>query len=250
MCTSLTLTLARAMTVRFPPNELLNDPADHYLCLSHAARIRLNAFFNDRTRGPGAHLVKKVDCPGAPTEPQDMWLCADMELLGCTRAPKVLTYVGEEGDKAKGTILHGCIYKVVNVTERVVEVEMLRDYWKPMPKRQPTADDDHDSDADDEFSDDDEDTEDPREYPGVVVLSHEDASKYLRLQHALTYASVQGRTMRDKKVVMLDMARLNMRHLMVASSRVTAGKFLRCASPAAQNRLLEAIAAWESERAP
>ena len=251
-----TLELARAMTVRFPPKDLLDDPADHYLCLSHATRIRLNAFFNDRARGPGSYLVKKVECPGAPTEPQDMWLCVGMELLGCVRQQKWFTTVDEEtGEKTRGTILHGCVYKVVNVTERFVEVEMNREFWKPVSKKlqcqgQAPADEDHDSDADDEFSDDEEDGEDPREYPGVVVLGHEDASKYLRLRHALTYASVQGLTMRDKKVVMLDMARLTMRHLMVASSRVTAGRFLRCASPAAQNRLLEALAEWESERAP
>jgi hypothetical protein len=63
---------------------------------------------------------------------------------------------------------------------------------------------------------------------GLYVLTHEQASEYLRMQHALVYASIQGRTMRDKHVAILDWHRQgwSIRTLIVAMSRATHGKFV------------------------
>ena len=241
---------AQRMASRFPAGDLLEWGADHYLCRSHTTRMRINAYVNERVRRPGSYFVEKHECRNAPTEPQAMWVWPDMELIASTREKKAVLVTDDTGRTRKEFLLHGCVYKVVEVNERFVEVEMLRDFWKPMKPEAPPRSDD--SDADDEGSDynedDVEDPEDRRAYPGVLVLTHEQASKYLRPQHALTYASIQGRTLRDSKVAMLDLPLLNLRQLMVASSRVTEGRLLRCADPAAQNRLMADIQFWERER--
>ena len=100
-------------------------------------------------------------------------------------------------------------------------------------------DDEEDSDPEDmgEGEEEDEDAEDAVEEPpakkakkekGVYELSHKEVSKYLRPQHALVYASIQGRTLRDQHMALLDWRKptLTVRHLIVAMSRATHGKFV------------------------
>ena len=62
----------------------------------------------------------------------------------------------------------------------------------------------------------------------VISLTHKTAARLLRVQHALVYASIQGRTMRDKHLGLLDVHSrfFTIRHLIVALSRATHGKFL------------------------
>ena len=50
----------------------------------------------------------------------------------------------------------------------------------------------------------------------------------MRLQHALVYANIQGRTLREKHIALMDTANANftVRHLIVALSRATHGKYV------------------------
>ena len=81
--------------------------------------------------------------------------------------------------------------------------------------------------------------------PVTLKLSHAEASKNLRLTFALCYATVQGRTLRDKHIVLLDTRRhfFTMRHLIVGLSRATAGRFVHVQSKRYQDegRLLTVV---------
>ena len=60
-----------------------------------------------------------------------------------------------------------------------------------------------------------------------VALNYEEASMYLRLRYAMCYFTIQGRTLRDQHILLLDRAsrHFSVRHLIVGLSRVTAGRF-------------------------
>ena len=66
------------------------------------------------------------------------------------------------------------------------------------------------------------------ETAGVYVLSHAQAARIMRPQHALVYANIQGRTMREKHIAMMDTSNshFTVRHLIVATSRATHGKYV------------------------
>ena len=147
-----------------------------------------------------------------------MWVWVGMELIGSTRDKKV--------------IYNSCVYEVMNITDRSIEVRLARDYWKPAATPE----------------EEEEDVADPRQEPMSTVLTYAEASKYLRPQYALTYASIQGRTLRDKKVAVLDLDSefVTLRHLMVASSRVTEGRLLACATHGVQRHLVAQADEWEA----
>ena len=67
---------------------------------------------------------------------------------------------------------------------------------------------------------------------GLITLPHKEASKALRLTYALCYASVQGLTLRDKSVLMLDLdsGHFSVRTLIVGLSRVTKASDISVAS--------------------
>ena len=60
------------------------------------------------------------------------------------------------------------------------------------------------------------------------TLTHKRAAEMLRLQHALCYASIQGRTFTDTHVVLLDLENphVTMRDIITAMSRPTNGRYL------------------------
>jgi hypothetical protein len=62
----------------------------------------------------------------------------------------------------------------------------------------------------------------------------------LRLRHALVIANVQGQTFTDRHVTILDLEHpyMTMRHLIVAGSRVTHGKYLHTMRPSEQRTFL------------
>ena len=78
----------------------------------------------------------------------------------------------------------------------------------------------------------------------TYTLTHAQAVRILRLQHALVYANIQGRTMREKHLALLDTANMNfsVRHLIVATSRATHGKYVHVPS-----HVQEAAALQEAE---
>ena len=75
---------------------------------------------------------------------------------------------------------------------------------------------------------------------GEIELSHADASRGLRLSHALCYTSVQGLTIRDRHILMLDMEHphFSVRSLIVGLSRATRGAQVHAATQDQENRLM------------
>ena len=107
--------------------------------------------------------------------------------------------------------------------------------------------------------------EEVEDSPDTVTLSHEDASMYLRLTYALTYASIQGRTIRNKNICLMDTTHrkfFTTRHLIVGVSRATHGRFvhvptekqehliLRKADSNASLRFLESVESQEHMATP
>ena len=76
---------------------------------------------------------------------------------------------------------------------------------------------------------------------GVHKLTYQDASKYLRMQHALVYANIQGRTMRDEHLAILDWhgQGWNIRTLIVAMSRATHSKYVHILHADEERALLD-----------
>ena len=65
-----------------------------------------------------------------------------------------------------------------------------------------------------------------------LTLTHSETSYDLRLTEALTYPSVQGRTLRDKHVLLMDAnerSNFSSRHLVVGLSRATHGNYVHIA---------------------
>jgi hypothetical protein len=118
-------------------------------------------------------------------------------------------------------------------TETHVIVKLHADYVRTAEEAPEDVDD-----ADDEGSEPDDMGEDGNDAPpapgvnvvetGVYKLTHARAVAILRLQHALVYASIQGRTMRQKKIGLMDTWNQNftIRHLIVAVSRATEGQYV------------------------
>ena len=66
------------------------------------------------------------------------------------------------------------------------------------------------------------DADEFKDPPETVELTHDEASKYLRLTYALTYASIQGRTIRNKHICLLDASNpkfFTTRHLIVGGKQ-------------------------------
>jgi hypothetical protein len=71
----------------------------------------------------------------------------------------------------------------------------------------------------------------------------------MRPQHALVYASIQGRTMRDKHIALMDLGHqhMTMRDLITATSRPTHGQFLHFVSEQQQGKLAKLCAALSDD---
>jgi hypothetical protein len=107
-----------------------------------------------------------------------------------------------------------------------------------LAKPEPAAIEDEPGEADDEAEESDAealDDEEVAQRPPTDVrdgnkyrLSHKRASEVLRLQNALVYASIQGRTIANTHIGLMDLDNPNftMRDLITAMSRPTAGQYL------------------------
>ena len=165
--------------------------------------------------------------------------------------------------------VNGGIYVVLSWTKTHVTVKLHEDYRPRAKESSPATEaEDVDMDADDEdassepddFGEDDwesDEDEIPAQKPSkgpkfvdvseeafTYTLTHAQAVRILRLQHALVYANTQGRTMREKHLALLDTANRNfsVRHLIVATSRATHGKYVHVPS-----HVQEAAALQEAE---
>ena len=78
---------------------------------------------------------------------------------------------------------------------------------------------------------------------GLHKLKYDEVMEMLRLQHALVHASVQGRTMRNEHIGILDCFTPNftVRNMIVAMSRATHGNFVHIFSSKQQRDLLKQL---------
>ena len=140
-----------------------------------------------------------------------MWLTPGMELLGV--------------NKKSTLIVNGVRYAVESVNTRMVTVRMLPEFHCNIPELPPNATDamrkSHTAKL-----------QAVAKVQGPIPLMHRDASAWLRLTHCLCYATVQGITIRNQHLVMLDVLKghFSLRTLIVAASRVTDGPYLHAAT--------------------
>ena len=147
--------------------------------------------------------------------------------------------------------MNGAVYIVESWTETHVKVRLHPDYisnFNLKDLRTETVEETEEDDDDDEENEEDE----PEE---VVIpdetdrhtfsLTKEAVSRVLRVQHALVYASIQGRTMREKHLGLLDTTHLGftMRHLIVSLSRATHGKYVHIFNSTQAQKCMELAAA-------
>ena len=129
--------------------------------------------------------------------------CSEDELTGCTMKPQDMWIwpgihlIGCPRGSGKNLVVQGVIYEVLEITEETVKLQMRPEYCHGAS---------------------DEATEIPRD----MVCNQ------LRLTHAMCYYTCQGRTVKDRHIVLLDTdhRHFSTRSLIVGLSRATDGKFL------------------------
>ena len=109
-------------------------------------------------------------------------------------------------------VVHGAVCSVVRVDEANVTLEMNGEY-----RRETQGEDDDD---------------DVANVPETVNMPLTDVPRVLRLTHAMCYFTVQGRTLRDKHLLLLDTthSHFSRRALVVGMSRATHGSCVHVAS--------------------
>ena len=139
-------------------------------------------------------------------QPQDYKIWVGAELLGCTR-----------GRQKK--VLNAMTYRVMNVEDGQVQLEMAQEF-KP--------------EATKDSADEEEEEEE------ILSLSLEETAALMRPTHCLVYYTAQGRTLRDKNVLLLDVSAryFTLRHFIVGVSRATSGARLSVASVQQQDELM------------
>jgi len=225
---------------------------DHYFVVSHKHRMDLNRLVNHHLaeqHKPVCFLEGTGKLHGVTMQPQGMILWHGIELLCCSRRYR------------KNSPVSGAVYVVQSWNHKTVTVKLHEAYRG----EKVTADDeepdeelpiDEESDEESEAETDSEALEE--DAPGkttdqrsgdVYVLTLARCAELLRPQHALVYASIQGRTMRDKHIALMDLGHqhMTMRDLITAMSRPTHGQFLHFVSEQQQAKLLGLCAGLTDE---
>ena len=217
---------------------------EHFFVVSHRHRIAINRHINyllAERKDRVMFLQAASKCHGVTMQPQNMILWVGIELLCCARR-----YM-------KNSPVSGAVYVVQSWDAKHVIVRLHADY-----KGEKLVADDEPEDVEDEGEEDPEASdaealeEDALEEdaPGqtsdvrsgdVYKLTHARCAELLRPQHALVYASIQGRTMRDKHITLMDLSHehMSMRDLITAMSRPTRGEFLHFMSDDEQTKILK-----------
>ena len=151
--------------------------------------MRINAWQNSRLKPEGALLCE--------------W--QDEDLCGTTMQPQSMAvWVGLEligcprgSGRKKQLTVQGVIYTVTGITDTHLELRMRPEYCRG---------------ADDE----------------TALVPLDEACTQLRLCHAMCYYTCQGRTVRDRHIVLLDTRHkhFSVRALIVGLSRATHGRYL------------------------
>jgi len=180
----------------------MSDPL--VLCISHQHRVRVNAIQNARLAPAGATLLEwdGEEFTGTTMQPQSMrvWASSDGEKLDG------ITLIGCPRGSGKELVVQGVIYSVMGITETHLELQMLPEYCHGRKD----------------------------EKASVPI---DEACAQLRPAHAMCYYTVQGRTVRDRHVVLLntDHKHLTVRALIVGLSRATHGKFVHIGDSASES---------------
>ena len=181
----------------------------------------INAFLN-RQDMDGIFIESPGKIGNVTLQPQNMWVKPGTILLGCA------------GSKKK--TVSGLEYAVQCVDDETVVVSM-RPPWRT--------------------SDAVRDTMEARllEVTQVaednIELSHEETGQWLRLAYAITYPSIEGRTIPDRTILLLDTANryFNNRNLMVGISRVKEGRAVKISTPDQELQWLAHMSAVPDEEA-
>jgi hypothetical protein len=245
----LDIALDKAMAF-FPPCEIGTMP-DVILTNSHYKRRLLNHAVNiwrvERLNVPSLFIpCTKSKALGVTMLPQDMTIWVGIELLGC---------IHQSNSK---TVINGVLYVCTGWDARSVFFDVHKRY-----KKQPGDDtDESDNEAEpveaepvlenDEEEPQDDASEDPAEgeIPADLKLSYENTSKWMRLTHARCYGSIQGSTMEDQHILLIDtrapdgkQRHFSLRHLIVGVSRATHQKYVHI-DPSYEALLMSGAREW------
>ena len=237
---------------RYPDKKV----CDHYFVISHQKRIMLNTAFNWllAERHANIEFIPTFgEKHGMTMQPQDMIIWEGMELLCYTRR------------YAKNSPVTGAVYVVEAFDGSRVTISLHDDYIgerlidaPPTEVQQEAGEGEDDAASDAEALEDVGDNEEDRgstmeirqvrRADGTFVkkpvyrLSYKRASEILRLQHALVYASIQGRTMRGSVALMdLDSPKMTVRDVITAMSRPTRGSDLHFVTQSQQYNMFKSI---------
>ena len=152
------------------------------------------------------------DLKGTTCQPQDMIVWEGMELIGCPRG----------GGKDRCGIVQGVVYTITKMGDDVT-LEMNEEYKN-----------DPDPDSDDEAPD-----TDVARAPHEIKVPYHNIPKLLRLTHAMCYFTVQGRTLRNKRILLVDAEHRHFqrRSLIVGLSRATHASLVHVASAEDEERV-------------
>ena len=157
------------------------------MTVSHRKRMVVNGVQNRRLAPPTAKFLewKGGDLKGTTMQPQSMFIWEGLSLIGCPRG------------SGANLVVQGVLYRILEIAEDAVKLEMHEEYRRDRPDETPTI-------------------------PLDQICSQ------LRLCHAMCYYTSQGRTVRDRHVVLLDTChpRFSIRALIVGMSRATHGDFV------------------------
>ena len=224
----------------------------HYFTITHKQRILVNHALNwllAERHTELEFLPSLGERPGWTMQPQDMIIWKGAELLCYSRryaknSPVTgAVYVVQAWDGAHVTVTLHPDYVGEKLFEEEKPAEEAPEAGE-VPAEADGDDEDAKSDADalEELDDTVDDKGSVQQAPGVYKLTYKRASEILRPQHALVYASIQGRTMKNSVCLMdLDNKKMTTRDIITAMSRPTTGLDLHFMSYGQQKQLLEEI---------
>ena len=143
-----------------------------------------------------------------------IWIGA--ELLGCTRG------------RTK-SVLNAVTYRVTKVVDGHVHFAMSEEFQAPVDDSTQCVDDTESTGDDDEKEEED------------LSLTFDECAALMRPTHCLVYYTSQGRTLKDRNVLLLDVTQryFTLRHFIVGVSRATSGNRLGIATDLQQQQLMQ-----------
>jgi hypothetical protein len=178
---------------------------DAVATISHRHRIEMNAYINGvlADRVAVEHRFRLTwtgeDLPRCTIQPQSAWFWPGMIVVGCGR-----------GRGATQAVMNGVFYEILSFDDSNVTLRMHSSCVGSLPAA-----------------------------PEPFKMTRANFLLGLRLTHALPYNYFQGRTLKDQKLLLMDLKspHFTMRHLIMGMGRVTKGEDLWLCGPALQKSL-------------